>query len=130
MYSNPWLSKVDTQSTSFPYLPILQPDGGYSTIIRNVGFKRNNVVKVSLCLTKHQVLKTCEGVEVKLHTFLASILDGELHSPAAYPRGKVPGTHWIGGWLCLTAGLDAVEKRKIPLTAPSKNQTPVVRLIA
>jgi hypothetical protein len=25
---------------------------------------------------------------------------------------SVPGTHWIVGWVSLTAGLDAVEKRK------------------
>jgi hypothetical protein len=24
-----------------------------------------------------------------------------------------PGTHWIGGWLSLIAGLDDMEKRKI-----------------
>jgi hypothetical protein len=28
-----------------------------------------------------------------------------------YPRGKSPGTHWIGGWVDPTAGLDDVEKR-------------------
>jgi hypothetical protein len=26
-----------------------------------------------------------------------------------YPQG-VPGTHWIGGWVCLKASLDDVEK--------------------
>jgi hypothetical protein len=34
-----------------------------------------------------------------------------------YPRGNPPppflGTHWIGGWVCLRAGLDHVEKRTI-----------------
>jgi hypothetical protein len=25
-----------------------------------------------------------------------------------------PGTHWIGGWMDLRAGLDTVSKRKIP----------------
>jgi len=24
-------------------------------------------------------------------------MSGELHKPAALPRGKSPGTHWIGG---------------------------------
>jgi hypothetical protein len=34
-----------------------------------------------------------------------------------YPRGKNPGTHWIGGWVGLEAGLDDVKKRKF-LTLP------------
>jgi hypothetical protein len=29
-------------------------------------------------------------------------------------RKRAPGTHWIGGWMGLRAGLDAVETRKIP----------------
>jgi hypothetical protein len=32
------------------------------------------------------------------------------------PEEKPPGIHWIGGWMGLRAGLDAVEKRKIPTT--------------
>jgi hypothetical protein len=28
---------------------------------------------------------------------------------------QVPGTRWIGGWVGLEAGLDAIEKRKILL---------------
>jgi hypothetical protein len=31
-----------------------------------------------------------------------------------YPRERAPGTHWIGGWVDLRAGLDTVWKRKIP----------------
>jgi hypothetical protein len=35
---------------------------------------------------------------------------------ALYPRGKSPGTHWIGGCLDLRANLDAVAKREcLPL---------------
>jgi hypothetical protein len=30
---------------------------------------------------------------------------------------NAPGTHWIGGWLDLRAGLDDLEKRKF-LTIP------------
>jgi hypothetical protein len=29
-----------------------------------------------------------------------------------YPKEKSPGTHSIGGWVGLRAGLEAVEKRK------------------
>jgi hypothetical protein len=35
-----------------------------------------------------------------------------------YPQGeRAPGTHWIGGWVDPSAGLDDVEKRKF-LTLP------------
>jgi hypothetical protein len=30
-----------------------------------------------------------------------------------YPRGKSPGTHWIGGWVDPRSGLDDLEKRKV-----------------
>jgi hypothetical protein len=41
-------------------------------------------------------------------------VSGQLHVPAALPPGeKAPGTHWIGGWVGPSVGLDAVEKRKI-----------------
>jgi hypothetical protein len=37
------------------------------------------------------------------YSFTTSALDGmsgQRHAPAAlYPRGKDPGTHWIGGWV-------------------------------
>jgi hypothetical protein len=39
------------------------------------------------------------------------------------PRKRVPATHWIGGWVGPTAGLDAVVKRKFP--APAGSRTPV-----
>jgi hypothetical protein len=29
-----------------------------------------------------------------------------------YPQGKIPGTHWIGGWVDPRAGMDDVKKRK------------------
>jgi hypothetical protein len=41
-------------------------------------------------------------------------VSGQRHAPAAlYPRGKDPGTHWIGGWVGLRVGLDAGARRKI-----------------
>jgi hypothetical protein len=48
-----------------------------------------------------------------------------------YPRGKSPGTRWIGGWMDPRAGLDDMEKRKIltlsglelrPLGRPAPSQ--------
>jgi hypothetical protein len=52
-------------------------------------------VKLSLYLIKHHTMKTCWGVV------------------CFTPGERAPGTHWIGGWIGLRTGLDAVEKRKI-----------------
>jgi hypothetical protein len=39
------------------------------------------------------------------YSFFTSALDdvsGQRHAPASlYPRGRTPGTHWIGGWVSL-----------------------------
>jgi hypothetical protein len=41
-------------------------------------------------------------------------MNGKRHSPAAlYPRERTPGTHWIGGWVGLCAGLDTEARGKI-----------------
>jgi hypothetical protein len=57
------------------------------------------------------------GVEVWLHAFLTSALDGGEWSasrPGRFiPREKAPGNHWVGGWDGPRAGLDVV-KSKIP----------------
>jgi hypothetical protein len=54
-------------------------------------------------------------------------VSGQLHAPAALPRGKKsPGTHWIGGWVDPRAGLDDVEKRKF-LTLPGLKPRPLGR---
>jgi hypothetical protein len=49
--------------------------------------------------------------------FLISALDGGEWSasrPCRFiPGERALGTHWIGGWVGLSAGLDAVEERKI-----------------
>jgi hypothetical protein len=55
-------------------------------------------------------------VEVQFHTFFTSALDGggRLASrPGRFtPRERAPGTHCIGGWVGLRAGLDTVVKKK------------------
>jgi len=43
-------------------------------------------------------------------------VSGEIHTPAALLPGKEPGTHWIGGWVGPRVGLDAVAKRRNPLS--------------
>jgi hypothetical protein len=75
-------------------------------------------VNLSLCflyLTKHYTMKTCSGVDIYIHAFLTSALDeGEwlASSPGRFTRReRVPGTHWIRGWV--GPGLDAAVKRRI-----------------
>jgi len=57
-------------------------------------------------------------VEVQVHAFLLFPLDGGKWS-ASGPDRFTPGerahtTHWMGGWVGLETGLNAVEKEKIP----------------
>jgi len=46
-----------------------------------------------------------------------------------YPRERVPGSHWIGGWVGPRFGLNtAVVKRKIPSSRREANpRTPIVQ---
>jgi hypothetical protein len=50
------------------------------------------------------------------HAFLISALEGGEWSasrPGRFTLGeRVPGTHWIGGWVSPRAGIDAVAKRE------------------
>jgi len=65
-------------------------------------------------------MKTCRGVEVYLHAFLTSMLDGGDWS--ASPTGRLtPGeisfsTHLIGSWLGLRAGPGSEEKISLSLS--------------
>jgi len=51
-------------------------------------------------------------MEVSLHSFLTSVLDGVEWSapyPSHFNSGeRAPSAHWIRGWTGLRAGLDAV----------------------
>jgi hypothetical protein len=74
-------------------------------------------VKVSLYLIKHYALRTVWGNGCIAPPFLALALDeGEWSAsrPGRFTLAeRVPGTHWIRGWVAARAGLDSVEKRKI-----------------
>jgi len=63
-------------------------------------------------------------VEVQLHTFLTSALDGSEWSashPSHFTSGvRAPSAHWMGGWVSPRAGLDTMVKRKNP-TTPARN---------
>jgi hypothetical protein len=65
-------------------------------------------------------------VEVYLHAFLTSILDGDelsVSRPCHFtPREIAPVTHWIWGWVGPRAGLDRVVKRKI--SSPRQDPNP------
>jgi hypothetical protein len=66
-------------------------------------------------------MKAYRGADVYIHVFLTSALFGGEWSalrPGRFtPEERAPGTHWIGGWVDPSAGLDDVEKRKF-LTLP------------
>jgi hypothetical protein len=64
-------------------------------------------------------------------SFLTSALDGgewSVSRPSRFtPRGKALGTHWIGGWMSLGVGLEAVEERKSYIAG---NETRAVQPVA
>jgi hypothetical protein len=57
-------------------------------------------------------------MEVYLHAFLASALDGGEWSASRAsdftPGRRASSTHWIGGWVGPIAVLDAMAKRQNP----------------
>jgi hypothetical protein len=59
-------------------------------------------------------MNTYRGVDVWIHIFLTSALVGGEWSNfrllPLYPRERVFGTHFIGGWVDPRTGLDDVEK--------------------
>jgi len=57
-------------------------------------------------------------------------VSGQLHAPPLYPRGKCPGTHWIGGWVGHRAVLDAVVQRIPSPRRESNPRTPIVQPVA
>jgi hypothetical protein len=75
-------------------------------------------------------MKTYGEVDVYIHIFLTSALvEGERPAsrPSRFTPGeRAPGTHWIGGWVDPSAGLDNVEKRKF-LTLPGLELQPIGR---
>jgi hypothetical protein len=38
--------------------------------------------------------------------------DGELHTPAAFPQERAPGTQWMGGWVVSRADPDCGEEKE------------------
>jgi hypothetical protein len=44
-----------------------------------------------------------------------------------YPRGRAPGTHWIGDWVDPGIGLDDLEERKSLTRTPTPQHAPCSR---
>jgi hypothetical protein len=94
------------------------------------------------CLTKHHAVQMYGGRgEGRSGCIAPHILNLDIRwrwvvsfrLRSLYPRGKNPGIHWIGGWVCFRADLDVVEKRKIlPCRESNRilNSTPKIRLLA
>jgi hypothetical protein len=79
-------------------------------------------------------MKVYWGVEVQLHAFLTPALDGGEWSasrPGRFtPREIAHDTHWIGGWVGPRAGLDAMVKRKFPVSAATRTPDHPARSLA
>jgi hypothetical protein len=88
--------------------------------------RRERIRSKDKVVPEHHPMEAYWGVEVQLHTFLTSALDGGEWSTSRLgcfdPRERAPGTHWIGSWVGPRAGLDAVEKGKIPSPRQESNK--------
>jgi hypothetical protein len=84
----------------------------------------------------YYAIKTCRGVDCADPRFLnlgTSWDEWSASLPCHFTPGeRAPGTHWIGGWVDLRAGLDNMEKWKFlalpglepqPLGRPAHNQS-------
>jgi hypothetical protein len=84
-------------------------------------------------------MKAYGGVDVYIHILLNSALVGGEWSasrPGRFTPGeRTPGTHWIGGWVDITASLDELKRKLLtlpglelkPLGRPARSQ-PLYRL--
>jgi hypothetical protein len=92
---------------------------------RNLRRELKVKVKLSLCFFLNWAPRH-EGVlgqwKYSSTHSLTSALDGGEWSASRFgrftPRERALGTHWIRGWVCPRAVLDAVVKRKIPSPPP------------
>jgi hypothetical protein len=73
--------------------------------------------KLFLCLTKYHFMKAYCGSGGIVHAFLTSALDGGGWSASRSGffilKERAPATHWIGGWVGPSAGMNPVVGREI-----------------
>jgi hypothetical protein len=69
------------------------------------------------CLAKYYGKKMSGEVELLLHAFLTSVLDGDEWSASRPGRfileERAPGTHWIDGWVGPSVCMEAIKKSKV-----------------
>jgi hypothetical protein len=74
-------------------------------------------------------MKAYREVDIWIHVFLTSALVGgewSASGPGRFTPGeRVPGIHWIGGWVGPRTGMENVEKKKI--LDPTGTRTPTSR---
>jgi hypothetical protein len=79
-------------------------------------------------------MKAYGVVDVQINIFLTSALAGGewwVSRPGRFTLGeRALGTHWTGGWVDPTAGLDKVEKRKFLILLWLELRPPVVQPVA
>jgi hypothetical protein len=77
-------------------------------------------------MTLRKKVKQSNSTPMKATSALDGV-SGQRHAPSAlYPLGKTPGTHWIGGCVCLTTGLDTEASVKNPL-ASAGHRNPITQ---
>jgi hypothetical protein len=78
----------------------------------------NSTLAVTTVFNKCHARKMYGGVEIQLHAFLATELDGgkwTASRPGRFTLGeRASGTHCVGGWAGPRPRLDAVASRKNP----------------
>jgi len=74
-----------------------------------------NHASVQGTFLKHHAVKTYLEMQVQIHVFLTSVLDGGEWSascPSCFIPWRIPGTHMTGGWVGPRPSLNEVVKRK------------------
>jgi hypothetical protein len=85
-------------------------------------------VKMSLCLTKYHAMKKYSGsggANPLILSLSIRWIRVAIFMPRPRPlctRSKSHDTHWVGGWVCPRAGLDAVAKKRNP--CPCRESSP------
>ena len=106
--------------------------GGTTPLILNLGTRWRCVVSLTLWLlcarltsVPVHVVKAYWVVEVQLHSFLTSALDGDVWLASRFGCFAT-GTNWIGGWVATRAGLEKLWRREQSLAA-ARNWTTIPR---